>query len=228
MRKYEQITKINGKIFTKDNIIEIFKIVEKLGDYEIAIDFNDGSSIIDSSIDILDNYFVKNKSIKSIRLGSADVYPDMIDMIQLVLYDKYGESSFSLSSCDEIKFNSIYNKFKEVLSTVKNQTLIYKLNNTAFDIVIFFTSGLILTYFQFLILGKIINYQMNSNLFLLLFAIVSLFNIKALTRIVNLFPVIEFQIGLKDKEEKRKKWLSVFINLIWPFVLSLLFFVFSR
>lgn len=159
---YSKTIKINRKRITKDDVLQLSKIVEtEFSDddyrHNFCVDFWDDSSITDISSEIFNSAQFDRKRTKRIYI---EYYSESLNNhIEITLYDStyVNDSEIKISSKEQLWYDAMTAKFTDVLSSIEEQCILALLIESPAFWGIVPLAGAIFTYTSVSLISAIIN-----------------------------------------------------------------------
>ena len=235
MRRYFKKIPLKRKIFSKDDIIQLAKILDdefQEEDYELCfeISFTDESKISDNSIDVFKSDAIDRKRTKSVRMEYRS--SRMSNSIEVTIYQSNNESTLneiSIQSSDEDWFNSITSKFMNVVDTTRAQSKLCQVNDYLWEgifvFVIMAVSAALSSYMTATVLDVFeLHNTLQMPIFLVIVALYCIIGFKIIfSNLRKTYPNIDFDFGpahlQTSKNKDNIKWIVG--SILFPIVLTI-------
>lgn len=230
---YKKTYKINGKIITKNDIINmVTNIIDKYsGEKELSVQieaqFSDGTSIVDSNVSIFEHVYFEKLVLEKIRVYIRYKYTDEI---RITIYSNSCCSDAEIEAHDNNLYNSVCYSIEESLKLMKNQNKIYMLSSKAWGYFLVFIISLVTEVLLILILENLFKIKLPSVIiYLMVLLLPSIISSYTMYYVEKNYPINQFNFGdssvNKPKREKGfiyKSVIFVITNIILPIIISIL------
>lgn len=225
--RYEEEILIDKKIFKKEDIVSIAKLISEQAQndcylIEYIAHFPDNKKIYSDNLDIFDSDRFNRKVCKQIDI--IYISKKFNSKIYVRLYNSLfsnSKGSIEISSEDKVWSNAIVKEFKEILSEVEDRKFIINTTIEILTLVFALIQGLIFCYYIHKFLPDIFTDDNKQKFNFIVQLAVIFLNMYFLKHMKKAYPNIEFSFGPEhlNKSKKIRNFLLFASQIVFDIVL---------